>query len=83
MSDFYGFGLPVNLAPCLGSWNVYFLLQGIYSVIFAYRDILKKCQKDPKNRDILKNFKNRDMSVQLATVCSKVIQYKYPKNRDI
>ena len=29
MSDFYWFGLPVNLAPCLGSWDVYFLLQGL------------------------------------------------------
>ena len=29
MSDFYWFSLPVNLAPCLGSWDVYFLLQGL------------------------------------------------------
>ena len=29
MSDFYWFGLLVNLAPSLGSWDVYFLLQGL------------------------------------------------------
>ena len=29
MSDLYWFGLQVNLAHCLGSWDVYFLLQGL------------------------------------------------------
>ena len=28
MFDFYWFGVPVILAPFLGSWVVYFLLQG-------------------------------------------------------
>ena len=28
MFYFYWFGVPVNLAPFLGSWVVYFLLQG-------------------------------------------------------
>ena len=29
MFDFYLYGLLFNLAPCLGSWLVYFLLQGL------------------------------------------------------
>ena len=29
MSDFYQSGLPANLAPCFGSWDVYFLLQSL------------------------------------------------------
>ena len=29
MSDFYWFGLLVDVAPYLDSWDVYFLLQGL------------------------------------------------------
>ena len=29
MSDSYKFGLPIDLAPCLGLCDVYFLLQGL------------------------------------------------------